>query len=164
MRKDCASKGIKGFVKETEYSGTSLHNSWRGMVQRCTYPKNNRYQNYGGRGIVVCEEWKKFPNFVEWALKNGYQEGLTIERVDSNGNYEPSNCRWATYKDQNNNKSNSRLITINGETHNFCEWADIFGIHRGTVTSRLSRGWDIEKALTTPIDKSKRNKRLKSVF
>lgn len=98
-------------------SYTRLHVVWRGMKQRCSNPSSNSYKNYGGRGITVCEEWQEFKPFYEWAMANGFDESAkrgdcTIDRIDVNGNYEPSNCRWVTQKVQCSNKRNTRKETI----------------------------------------------------
>ena len=92
---------------------TPVYHSWMGMIQRCYNPKTKAYKDYGGRGITVCDEWLHDSKaFCDWAMANGYQEGLSIDRIDVNGNYEPSNCRWATAKQQANNKRNSKKVGV----------------------------------------------------
>lgn len=128
---------------------TRLYNIWRTMKQRCSNHNCINYHNYGGKGIKVCEQWANdFNSFYKWAMANGYENGLTIDRIDTKGNYEPTNCRWATNKVQQNNKSTNRLIEYNGTSHTLSEWADITGIGVGTIWSRLKNGWDVESALT----------------
>lgn len=116
-----------------------LYIIWRAMRERCRREKNKRYKNYGGRGIRVCEEWNDYITFKKWALANGYNDGLTIDRIDNDGNYEPSNCRWVDRASQANNKSNNHLITHNGETHTAMEWSRITGIPYRTILSRINR-------------------------
>lgn len=135
---------------------TRLYHSWHSMIARCENPRTNYYCNYGGRGISVCEEWHDFETFAEWALNNGYSDNLTIDRIDNDGGYSPQNCRWATKIEQENNKRTNRKVTINGITKNLVAWCNSYGINEITVFSRLRYGWDIEKAITTPVPPKKR--------
>lgn len=142
-----APKGSKNNLKHgMRY--TRIYNIWRSMRQRCKNPHHINYHNYGGKGVTVCDEWdNSFETFYSWAIKNGYTDTLTIDRIDSNGNYEPSNCRWASYKVQANNTKSNHLITYNGVTRTKAEWADITGINYGTICARLERGWTVEDTL-----------------
>lgn len=151
--KSCGCINKERFTKHNK-THTRLYKIWDGMKARC-YNKNKReYKWYGEKGIIICNEWlSDFENFYNWAINNGYKDNLTIDRIDFNGNYEPSNCRWVTYKEQANNKSDNHLIEYNGEIHNITEWAYIKNISRNTLTTRLERGWTIERALTTPAGK-----------
>jgi len=143
-----APKGNHNHLKHG-MTNTRLHHIWKSIKQRCYNPNNNRYSNYGGRGITVCDEWRNsFNAFYEWAMANGYADDLTIDRKDTNGNYEPSNCCWATQKEQQNNRRNNCLITHNGETHTLAEWAAITGLKYQTIQRRLKTGWNIKDALT----------------
>ena len=118
------------------------------MIARCYNQNNHKYKRYGARGIKVCDEWKKsFLSFYLWAIENGYKKGLTIDRINNDGNYEPNNCRWTTFKQQANNTSANRIIECKGEKHNLCEWSRITGIKRETIARRLNKGWEVEKAL-----------------
>jgi hypothetical protein len=122
------------------------------MLERCYRPYNKSYLDYGGRGIEICDEWRcNFLTFHDWAVADGYSDNLTIDRIDVNGNYLPSNCRWSTAKVQANNRRNNRLITINGKTHTISEWADEYGLQEDTVLRRLKYGWDNVRAITTPV-------------
>jgi hypothetical protein len=131
---------------------TSTHNIWASMIQRCLNPKSQAYKWYGGRGIAVCERWRTFTNFV--ADMGSRPAGLTIDRIDTNGNYEPGNCRWATPKQQANNQRTNRLIAIGGEVRTLAEWADAAGLNHSTLHRRLRAGWSGERAITTPLAKS----------
>lgn len=122
------------------------------MKSRCSNPNNTHYKYYGGRGITVCEEWQHVDKFREWAYNNGYKPGLTIDRIDVNGNYEPSNCRWVTMQEQQFNKTDSHLITYKGETKCLAEWENQLGIDHRTILARLNNGWTVEQALFTPIN------------
>lgn len=130
-------------------SHSRLHHIWNSMKQRCENPKAISYKYYGAKGVSVCEEWQEFKPFCEWAMANGYRDDLTIDRINNDGNYCPENCRWATNKEQQNRTSYNRQYTYNGETLNITQWAEKAGISRNMLYKRLSRGWSIEKALTT---------------
>ena len=132
-------------------SYTRLYNSWRGMKDRCLNPKHTGYKNYGGRGIKLFHKWLVFENFMIWALSHGYWDGLTIERTDTNGDYSPDNCTWATRKKQGNNKRNNHLITFEGVTKTAAEWSELTGIHVQTLLSRVRLGWPIGKALNAKV-------------
>jgi hypothetical protein len=127
------------------------------MCQRCYYEKYRFYHRYGGRGIIVCEEWlNSYEKFREWALLNGYDYSLpkgkcTLDRINNDGNYEPDNCRWITIKEQLNNTSRNVFITANGKTHTLQEWAEILCTTHATLRSRYRRGWSDERIINTPI-------------
>lgn len=131
---------------------------WRGMKARCYNPKALKYRYYGARGIMVCEEWKSsYRAFYEWAMNNGYADGLTLDRIDVNGNYEPDNCRWVTIAEQNRNKRNNRRLTYGGETKTVSEWSEITGIPHAVIYCRIvTHKWSVESALTTPKGKRRR--------
>lgn len=131
-------------------SKTRLYGIWNGMKQRCSNQNRPKYNIYGGRGIKVCEEWNDFTNFYTWAMDNGYEDGLSIDRIDVDRDYEPNNCRWCKMKQQSNNRSNNRKIEYNGETKTLSEWAEKFNIGIHTLKFRLNSGWEIERALTEP--------------
>ena len=126
-----------------------LYDIWNLMKQRCTNPNRPDFARYGGKGIKVCDEWLSYDGFKAWALANGYADDLTIERNDSTGNYEPSNCRWATTKEQAVNKKSNVMVTFNGKTQTISQWAEELGINYFTLQSRITkRHWSIERALT----------------
>lgn len=138
-------------VKTHGLSHTPLHEVWKTMKSRCLNSHTAAYRNYGAEGKTVCEEWlNDFQAFYNWAIANGYKEGLTIDRENNDKGYSPENCRWVTMKKQNNNKRNNHLITYNGKTQTIAEWADEIGIKYFTLYMRINRyHWTIEKALTT---------------
>lgn len=120
----------------SKYNG--LYHSWSAMKNRCTSESNVKYKYYGGRGITICDEWSDYENFKSWALSNGWKEGLTLDRIDSDKNYEPSNCRWVTMKTQQNNKRNNKMLTYKGKTQTLSEWVDELGLNYDRVKARLN--------------------------
>lgn len=122
------------------------------MKNRCYRKSDKEYNNYGGRGINICDEWlgeSGFDNFYNWSINNGFSEKLTLDRIDVNGNYEPKNCRWSDAKTQAINRRSTHFITYNGETHSITDWANILGIKKNTLSKRINKyGMDIEKAFT----------------
>lgn len=154
---------LSNMSKSHGKSKTRMYKIWKSMRVRC-YNKNvKEYKNYGARGITVCNEWNNsFDAFYNWSMAHGYTDELTIDRIDVNGNYEPSNCRWATYKEQARNKTNNVFITYNGEKKVMKDWAKIYGLKLHTLWYRLNvRGWSIEDALTTPVYGKYGNNKLK---
>ena len=149
-KKENASKLYTKRHAKNSNTKTKLYKVWMNMRSRCSYEKNIGYHNYGGRGIKVCEEWNAdFTAFRDWALANGYSENLTIDRIDVNGNYEPTNCRWVNIQAQCNNRRNNRYFHYNGEKHTIKEWSDIVKIDYALLRNRLvNLGWPIERALT----------------
>lgn len=121
-------------------SSERIYHIWRGMINRCQNDSNSRYKSYGGRGIKVCEEWQDAVKFTSWAISNGYQDNLTIDRIDVNGNYEPSNCRWATIKEQANNKRDNVFIEFKGKIQTLKEWSEELNIPYGTLATRIRLG------------------------
>jgi hypothetical protein len=128
--------------------------SWSSMKTRCSNPEFKDWNLYGGRGIAVCERWLTFPNFLaDMGLRPSARH--SIDRIDSDGNYEPGNCRWATAKEQANNwATRNRRYTLNGKTLTAAEWSDQIGITSSSLRERIER-WGLEKALTTPPVRSR---------
>jgi hypothetical protein len=130
------------------------HQVWRDMLGRCYNPRAMRYPRYGARGITVCERWHEFVAFS--ADMGPRPEGMTLDRIDNDGNYEPSNCRWATRKQQQRNNSRNVILTLNGTSKTVIEWAESTGIKECTIHTRLSKGWTHEKVLTLPVKRTGR--------
>lgn len=128
-----------------------IRDAYRNIKDRCYNQNNKRYSDYGGRGIIISEEWKNFKDFAEWSVNNGWKNNLTIDRIDVNGNYCPENCRWITNLEQQKNKRTNVLLTAFGETKNIKDWSDDIRcqISESTLSSRISKGWEHEKAITT---------------
>src|SRR5690606_33915955 len=119
------------------------------MIQRCENPDSTGWSHYGGRGIRVCARWKTYENFLA-DMDRRPSSKHTLDRIDPNGDYEPSNCRWLTMKEQENNRTNNRLLTFQGRTQTLMQWAEETGLKRETISKRLDRlGWSVEDALST---------------
>lgn len=130
------------------HSDDRIYRIWIGMKNRCMNPNYSLYANYGGRGIIVCKDWLSFQVFYDWAITNGYQKDLTIERKDVNGNYEPDNCTWLDMDSQRRNTTRSKRITFNGKTLTMRQWANEIGIDISTLCNRIKSGLSVEQALT----------------
>ena len=128
------------------HTGTTEYNIWSGMVSRCTYPDGKYFPRYGGRGITVCERWLDFSNFLA-DMGHRPSRSVTIDRIDNDGPYAPENCRWATWKEQENNRRNNRILTIGGVSRTVSEWAHLNGVNPRTVFSRLRNGFSPEMAI-----------------
>ena len=129
---------------------TRIYRIWGGMMDRTTNPNSRSYKNYMGRGIDICDEWKEFNNFKDWAFSHGYADNLSIDRIDVNGNYEPTNCRWVDNRTQSRNKRGTLYATRKGETKPLIDWCEIEGINYNRVHQRITAGWTVEEALSTP--------------
>ena len=132
-------------------SNHRLYHIHKTMIARCHNPKARSYEKYGGAGITVCDEWRKDRvAFFKWALSNGYAEDLTIDRIDGAKGYSPDNCRWISRKAQANNRRSNHVVEVNGECHTLAEWSEINNISKRVIHSRLHKGWNEVKAVTTP--------------
>ena len=160
LKKEYAKKGniVHGLSK------TRLHRIYRGMIDRCTAHKHIHYKNYGGRGISICKEWlgeKGFINFYDWAMKNGYMDNLSIDRIDNSGNYCPENCKWSTSLQQQNNTRINHKIEYNGEKLTLSQIARKYNFNVSTLYNRIKKWKDIKKVIETPIHKEKQRKNKK---
>lgn len=143
-------------ITQGGFGKSRLYEVWFAMMSRCTKTENKAYQDYGGRGIKVCDEWKDFLTFRDWAYANGYDKdapikACTIDRIDTTGNYCPENCRWTDWNTQANNRTACKYITIDGVTHDISEWGHIMGISKSTIRGRLKTGWSESDAIMTPV-------------
>lgn len=147
----CRSCGTKTHGK----SRTLIHRIWNGMMMRCTNPNNSAYHRYGGRGITVCESWKTFSNF--YADMGDPPEGMSLDRINNDGNYEPSNCRWATDKQQSRNRRTSHFYTVGDKTATIAEWAEFKGMPPRQLRLRIiTKNLTMEQALAMPYKPYKR--------
>lgn len=143
-------------MEHSRANSRRLYNVWKAMRQRCLNPNDHAYHYYGGKGVSICDEWNNFKAFADWAYKNGYRDSAeryecTLDRIDTDGNYCPENCRWVSMKEQCRNKSSNRILTFNGKSMTLTEWAEQLSMSVQTIHSRLFRsGWSVERALTQP--------------
>lgn len=144
-------------------SGTRINQIHRAMKRRCFNSHCPEYSNYGARGITVCDEWLSFESFCNWAMANGYTDELTIDRIDNNGNYEPSNCRWVDKFVQANNTRTNHFLTYNGKTQTVAQWARELGISHKTLENRVAQGWSDEKALTQKLNSREGSKKCRKI-
>lgn len=150
-RKEYSQKRARNRTKHG-FGGQKIYKVWKSMIDRCENPKNKSYKNYGEVGISVCDEWRSVDNFVKWAQKAGYKEGLTLERVDNSCGYNPNNCIWADRYTQNNHTSRNHMLEYKGKTQTIAQWAREFNISYCALKSRINKyGWSVEVALETPV-------------
>lgn len=147
----CLCKTRSHRATKHKMSGSRLERIWSGMISRCYTKTAMSYKNYGAKGISVCDEWRNSSSvFIQWALDNGYNDSLSIDRINPLGHYSPYNCRWVTQKDQCNNKLNNRVIEFNGTRMTAAQWADLFGVKHSLILNRIDKlGWSVERTLTT---------------
>ncbi len=152
LHREQASHNIRLAVAKNTHTGLSrspTYTAWYNMKDRCLDPTAVSYAMYGGRGIKVCDRWLEFENFLaDMGLK---PPRMTLERVNSDGHYEPKNCRWATVTEQANNRRSSRLLTYRGRTETTANWARLLNLPHNVLRGRISRGWPVDRALTTPL-------------
>lgn len=146
-----------GFAKRG-HKRSRIYSIWASMLGRCERSTDDAYCYYGGRGITVCDEWHDFLTFKDWAMSNGYDKNLTIDRIDVNGNYEPTNCRWVPQCVQNNNTRQNTMITLGRVTHSLADWCRAFNLNYSAVRARRSLGWNDYDALFTPLLFEKKKK------
>ena len=162
-QKSCGCHATKMLVeRNTKHNQrhSRLYAVWRGLRSRCNNTKYPNYRDYGGRGISVCKEWDNtddgFQNFYEWSMDNGYSDELTIDRIDNDGNYEPSNCRWATPKQQCNNRRSNVFLNYKGLIHTVSEWSEIIQIDSSVIYQRIYKGWSVGEILGFEYKKGRR--------
>lgn len=149
---------LKKITKHNK-SKSKLYKVFIGIKGRCYNKNNYQYKNYGGRGIEVCREWlEDFINFDNWAMANGYREGLSIDRIDNNGNYCPENCRFVDNTIQQRNKRNNKYLAYNGENLCIADWEKKLNFSQGAIKTRIKCGWTVEQIIETPSNKTRNSK------
>lgn len=141
-------KKLGNFARTHGESRTRLYKEWQDMRYRCYNPNNSYYENYGMRGIIVCQEWKdSYESFRNWAINNGYSENLTLDRIDVNGNYEPSNCRWSNQYEQANNRTNNNIVSYHGKIDTLTNMCRSLNVNYSVIKSRIRLGYSFEEAI-----------------
>lgn len=158
LRETRRSNGLRSGIGQRSLKhgdfGSRLYGIWAAMKRRCFNDNTCYYKYYGGRGITVADEWLDYVNFKKWAISNGYAEGLSIDRIDVDKNYEPSNCRWVSMKTQQNNRRNNLRLRYKDCVYSVSELARITGLSERTIRGRLERGWTVEKTVETRLLKN----------
>lgn len=147
----CFRKELMSEIRSTHHeTSTKLYGVWCAIKRRCYNKNAAHYEDYGGRGILMCDTWRdNYESFRDWAYSHWYHESLTIDRVDNSKGYSPENCRWVDCGVQASNRRSNVNLTFCGETHTLTEWADKVGVNRGTMFSRYYAGWSVERMLST---------------
>lgn len=122
---------------------------WRAMIRRCRNKNVKDFHRYGGRGITVCERWNIFENFIYDMGRR--PNGLTLERKDTNGNYEPDNCKWTTWKEQQSNRRDNHFLTVDGIKKTLSQWSELVGINQRAIGKRIARGWTAKESISIPL-------------
>lgn len=143
-------------LKRHGMTKTSTYSAWATMRTRCLNPKRAKWYRYGGRGIKICKRWERFENFLSDMGER--PNGKTLDRIDNDGDYKPSNCKWSTPKEQSSNTKRNRFVTHNGKTQHISDWAREIGLKQSTLARRISSGWSIELALSTSLFQGKKDK------
>ncbi len=159
ITKSCGCSKLKKLPRNNK---DKIFKKWKDMMQRC-YKHTDSHKNYRDRGIKVCAAWHDYSVFNIWAKANGFSQDLQIDRINNDGDYSPENCRFITRKQNCNNRSTNRFIEFNSQKKTLSQWQDVTGINQLTIRNRIvAQGWSVERSLTEPVKKSKRNRRQKS--
>lgn len=152
--KKCAAKNRPANRTTHGMSNFRVYRIWCKMKERCNNSNSINYKNYGGKGICLCKEWNEsFIAFYNWSIQNGYQDNLSIDRIDSDKNYEPNNCRWASRITQNNNTNRNHLVSYNGETHTISQWCKKLKLPYSTLYGRIRKGWKADRIFNKNLER-----------
>lgn len=153
MNKPYMYRGLRERLRLNSRDYAKLYQAWVRMKNRCYDPNNASYAHYRQRGIEVCEEWNNsFEPFALWAVSNGWDSKLSLDRIDNNGNYEPTNCRWSDMKAQGRNRSSCIYITHDGVTKSLIEWCETFGVPHHLPLNRINRGYTDFSKIFAKVD------------